>query len=816
MGGLAKLALSLGNKAFATVALVVSCLAVVAGFLVLQQLSNQQYHDVQISHQKQLAAQLFTLTSSKVENLEKQMASIAKSPKIVSLLMSNDSAGIETQEQELSHLFPDALKTCLISADVDDVDPNACIPISFATLNSLRQAKKDGLASIGLMKRGTANAHLLMAHRVINNSDTVVGVLVVTLNPNTVQSLLEGASDFQGYIELQQGTKKVAVLVSHGDASKKQGNASYVQKIPNTYWRTAYWPQETSSTSTSSMVGLAIVIAIIILMWLLREGVRMFLFKRDVATLRIQLADFKLGTLKPKYPLSFSALNTIEKDIQELAKENYLATVKKGATAQSISKKVEENEHNNPAELDMLEEVVDIDPSIFKANDIRGIVDENLNEEIIKAIGQAIGSEAGEQGQTRMVVGRDGRLSSSSLSNALIEGILESGCDVLDIGEVPTPVMYFACEQMGTHSGVMVTGSHNPTQYNGLKTLIAGQIISGEQLQTIYQRIQQGNYRVGEGVLSEADIASDYISRISGDITLSRPMKIVIDCGNGVAGAIAPTLFKALGCEVIELYCDVDGSFPNHHPNPSVPENLNDLTEAVQKHGAELGLAFDGDGDRIGVVDGYGAPIWPDRLMMLFAQDVLSRMPGSVVVYDVKCTNLLGEEISKAGGEAIMTKSGYSFIKKEMQAREAPLAGEMSGHIFFRERWYGFDDGLYAGARLLELLSDDSMQRRATEVFSALPNREGTAEILVEMDENECTRFIRQLAGEGRFDGAEIITIDGLRAEYPNGWGLVRASNTTPGLTLRFEADSIDELHDIQQRFKQQMLQIKPTLILLF
>jgi len=377
-------------------------------------------------------------------------------------------------------------------------------------------------------------------------------------------------------------------------------------------------------------------------------------------------------------------------------------------------------------------------------------------------------------------------------------------------------MMYFACEQMGTHSGVMVTGSHNPTQYNGLKILLADQILSGDKLQGIYQRTQDANLRSGEGVLSEANIEKDYISKIVGDIRVGRAMKIVIDCGNGVAGPVASVLFKALGCEVIELYCDVDGSFPNHHPNPSDPENLHDLTEAVQKHGAELGLAFDGDGDRLGVVDGYGVPIWPDRLMMLFAQDVLSRSPGSVVVYDVKCSNLLGEEISKAGGEAIMTKSGYSFIKSEMQKHDAPLAGEMSGHIFFKERWYGFDDALYAGSRLLELIADDLMQRRATEVFSTLPNREGTAEIIVEMEEGESIPFIRQLAGEGRFDGADINTIDGLRADYPNGWGLVRASNTTPGLTLRFEADSVEELHDIQQRFKQQMLQIKPTLILLF
>jgi len=376
--------------------------------------------------------------------------------------------------------------------------------------------------------------------------------------------------------------------------------------------------------------------------------------------------------------------------------------------------------------------------------------------------------------------------------------------------------MYFACEQMGTHSGVMVTGSHNPAEYNGLKIILAGQVLSEDKLTLLHQRIQDGNLRAGDGSTSEMNIVDDYIRRITSDVRVSRPIKVVIDCGNGVAGAVAPTLFTALGCDVIELHCEVDGNFPNHHPNPSEPDNLQDLTAAVQQHGAELGIAFDGDGDRLGVVDGYGKPIWPDRLMMLFAQDVLSRMPGSVVVYDVKCTNLLGEEISSAGGEAVMTKSGYAFIRDKMQELDASLAGELSGHIFFKERWYGFDDGLYAASRLLELLSNDMMQRRATEVFTTLPKREGTAEIYVEMEEGESHHFIRQLAGEGRFDGAEIVTIDGMRAEYPNGWGLVRASNTMPGLSLRFEADSVDELYDIQQRFKQQILQIKPTLTLLF
>lgn len=813
-----KLIFSLGNMAVATITLIVICLSVVAGFFGLQQLAEQQDQEEQAKYQKMMAVQSHALISSKIESIENQLTSVAQSDLVISLLKDNNEAQIEVQQAALTSLFPSAQKVCLLSADIDDVTPNACIPISFATLNSLRQAKANGMASIGLMKRGTKNAHILAAHRVVDKDNHILGVVLLTLDANVVNKFLDGSDGYQGYVELQQGSKKVAVLASQGDKSKKKGRATFTYKVPNTYWQMAYWPSQNHVTSPSSMIGLMVILGVIIVMWLVREGVRSYLFKRDVATLRRQLDDIKSGALKPNYSVLFSVLNPVVEDIQTLGRENYRATSKKGATADSIGKKIEGSAQPKTTKIQEKEMAgnITISPTLFKANDIRGIVGQELDENIIRLIGHAMGSQADEQGQSKLVVGRDGRLSSPDLSQALIEGILASGCDVIDIGEVPTPVMYYACEHLETHSGVIVTGSHNPSEYNGLKTVIAGQVVSGESLQAIYQRIQQNRLIKGNGVLTSSDIKNDYIGKIVSDVKLSRSMKIVIDCGNGVAGTVAPMLFKGLGCEVIELYTDVDGHFPNHHPNPSVPENMHDLSEAVQKHGAELGIAFDGDGDRLGIVDAHGTPIWPDRLMMLFSQDILSRIAGSTIVYDVKCTNLLREEITQLGGEGVMVRSGYSFIKQEMQTHDALLAGEMSGHIFFKERWYGFDDGLYAAARLLELIANDATQRQATEIFTAIPNREGTPEIFVEMDESESHRFVRQLAGEGNFEGAEVIIIDGLRAEYPNGWGLVRASNTTSGLTLRFEADSLDELHDIQQRFKQQMLQIKPTLILLF
>jgi len=452
----------------------------------------------------------------------------------------------------------------------------------------------------------------------------------------------------------------------------------------------------------------------------------------------------------------------------------------------------------------------------FKAYDIRGIVGQTLDEDCVRDIGGAMGSQALEYGQVSLVVGRDGRLSSPTLSAALMEGILASGCDVIDIGQAPTPLVYFACEQLKTYSGVMITGSHNPPEYNGLKFVLAGKSVVGDELKALYQRIQNNDLLTGQGQLHTVDIVDDYIARIVADIKLSRPFKVVIDCGNGVAGMIAPQLLSELGCEVIPLYCELDGRFPHHHPNPSQPENLQDLINTVQAHDADLGLAFDGDGDRLGVVDGQGQIIWPDRLMMLFAQDLLARKPNATIIYDVKCSYLLANIIEKAGGKAVMCRSGYSVIKNSLHTLNADLAGEMSGHIFFKERWYGFDDGLYSASRLLELLANMPQQPSPTEVFAQIPNQYNTPEIVIEMSDEQSRDLMVQLQQEGEFVGGKINTLDGVRVDYPSAWGLVRSSNTVPSLTLRFEASTMDGLEEIQQQFKQQILTINPTITIPF
>jgi len=448
-------------------------------------------------------------------------------------------------------------------------------------------------------------------------------------------------------------------------------------------------------------------------------------------------------------------------------------------------------------------------PEIFKAYDIRGIVGKTLTADAVRLIGQALGTEAAARRQTTVAVGRDGRLSGPELSAALAFGLNAAGIDVVDIGRVPTPLAYFAAFELGCGSAVAVTGSHNPPDYNGLKMVLGGETLYGEMIQGLRRRIESGRLRQGLGRLSRADVREAYLARIVSDVRLSRPMKIVIDCGNGVAGELAPELFRRMGCEVIELYCDVDGSFPNHHPDPSKPENLQDLIRTLRETDAELGLAFDGDGDRLGVVTKDGEIIYPDRQLMLFAADVLSRNPGASIIYDVKCTRNLARAICYQGGLPLMWKTGHALIKAKLKESGAPLAGEMSGHMFFKERWYGFDDGLYAGARLLEIVSRWRHSANSPNwPLKHLPNSFCTPELNVKMREGEPQALVEKLKADATwlFPGvAELITLDGVRAEFDDGFGLARASNTTPVVVLRFEGDSASALARIQALFKRAL-----------
>ena len=451
---------------------------------------------------------------------------------------------------------------------------------------------------------------------------------------------------------------------------------------------------------------------------------------------------------------------------------------------------------------------------IFKAYDIRGIVRTTLTPETVRQIGQALGSEAVARGIKAIVIGRDGRLSGPELSRALASGITQTGVNVIDIGRVPTPMTYFAAHELGTESCVSVTGSHNPPEYNGLKMVLGGQTLYGEMIQDLRRRITSAEFSQGTGKVRHASVRQAYLDRIVGDVKLSRPMKIVIDCGNGVAGSVAPDLFRRMGCTVTQLFCEVDGNFPNHHPDPSKPENLVDLQRTLRETGAELGLAFDGDGDRLGVVTRDGEIIYPDRQLMLFAADVLTRNPGAEIIYDVKCSRWVAESIRHQGGRPLMWNTGHALIKTKLKETGAPLAGEMSGHMFFKERWYGFDDGLYSGARLLEILS---RVNDPSATLNALPDAFCTPELHIHTAEGENHALLAQLQQTAKFAGAkEIITLDGLRVEYADGFGLARPSNTTPVIVLRFEADSEAALRRIQDDFRGIFRQAAPHLQLPF
>ncbi len=452
-----------------------------------------------------------------------------------------------------------------------------------------------------------------------------------------------------------------------------------------------------------------------------------------------------------------------------------------------------------------------VSASSFKAYDIRGVVGRDIDEAFAEHLGRAFGSEAVKAGDRAVAVGRDGRVSGPALVAALVRGLMSTGLDVVDLGAVTTPMLYYVAAtrgRRGCRSGIMVTGSHNPKDYNGFKMVLAGKAIHGDEIQNLRRRIEAEDYRRGAGRSAPMDVLAEYRARIVGDCRLARPMKIVVDSGNGIPGASAPGILRALGCEVVELYSEVDGDFPNHHPDPSQPENLADLIRTVRETGAELGLAFDGDGDRLGLVTADGEIIYPDRQLMLFAKDILKRRPGASIIFDVKCTQRLAEVIRKAGGKPLMWKTGHSLVKAKLRETKAPIAGEMSGHIFFAERWYGFDDATYTAARLLEIVSRGKNPSR---VLNALPTSFSTPELNVACAEGEPKTVVAQLLAQAEFPGAsEIVTIDGLRADYADGFGLIRASNTTPVLVLRFEGHTPAALERIQGDFMAALRRVKP------
>ena len=791
----------------------------------------------------QVASRVATL----VDIYRSSMGLLAKDPAIADLFMTYDTPRLRDREESLGYLFPNAINIRLLPPGISETNDEVSPPLGYAAIAQMREAESSEAASSAEVHLyDTPQQHINIVQRVMDPAGSgVVGHIMLSLSGDTLTQLLGGVQDIGGYIELQQvGTKGAPIRVSSlGDPEYRGGKPDTVREVAGSRWQIAYWSAQSSLVYLGKLgtwVTVAFLLAAGLLVFLL-----VFLFRKlsvalqqDQVSLVTIMKDFRSHQVSKQYP---AGLREMEETILFMTK---LASVRQFKEDFPVTGREQDVGHESKQapeiEADMLGGVdslradqliveeqsdtldiapdasgpVALDASIFRAYDIRGVVDHSLTVDTVKQIGRAIGSEALQRGRQTVVVGRDGRLSGPALSKALIAGLTETGCNVKDIGVAPTPVLYFAAHYLDTQTGVMVTGSHNPPEYNGLKIMIDGETLSGESIQQLRERVETENFIAGEGRVETINVVPDYIERIRGDVTIQRQLKVVVDCGNGVAGAVIPWLLRELGCTVIELFCEVDGNFPNHHPDPSKPENLKDLIAAVQEHTADIGLAFDGDGDRLGVVSVEGNIIWPDRLLMLLAGDVLERNPGGLIIYDVKCSRLLDDIIKQHGGKPLMWKTGHSFIKAKIQETGALLAGEMSGHIFFKERWFGFDDALYAAARLLEVLAKD--ERPVSTVFAELPDSVNTPELNITMQEGEPQKYIERLLASAHFDEAHITTIDGLRADFDDGWGLVRASNTTPVLVLRFEADSDAALSRIMDEFRRVMLQVEPGLQLPF
>jgi phosphomannomutase/phosphoglucomutase len=754
---------------------------------------------------------------------------LRESPEVREALVTGDPGRLETQEDALTAAHPSLVGAELVAPGRRSVDSNESPPVGFALLEMLQSAEAEGKEPpLEVHFLGEEYQHIALVQPVFGADGAVVGYVRWAVRTDVFAKALRGARLGGGYATISQdiGKGMPLVLAEKGDSRMRKGVPDYSAKVPGTSWLVTFWSQrEHESESSLDRQNLIMVGA--------GAAVLILLVTLSVARRRKRTRPRTAAAKRARTPTQTSVADNIKRRVEEAAQngvDDGLDLSLDPTAGIVVEEEPDPEAEPEPTPRDVGENVdeekkvqetkpmagAQIPETIFRAYDVRGIVGETLSKDIVYDIGRAIGSEACDRQQQTVVVGCDGRLSGPELLEALIEGLRATGRDVIDIGRVPTPVLYFATHYLNTGSGVILTGSHNPPEYNGLKIMLAGETLFGEHIRALRQRIVDADFTVGEGNLQSMDVVPEYIRRVTEDVpvALGNAFSVVVDCGNGVAGDVAPKLIRALGHDVVELYCDVDGNFPNHHPDPSQPENLRDLIAAVKEHEADIGFAFDGDGDRLGVVDATGKIVWPDLQMMLYSRDIMSRNPGAEIVFDVKCSSRLAKVIKKLGGKPVMWKTGHSFIKNKMKESGALLAGEMSGHIFFKERWYGFDDALYAAARMLELLL--GFKQPPSKIFAKLPSGITTPELRLDMSEGEPPALMERLVQTAGFEDAKITTIDGLRVDYPNSWGLVRASNTTPALIFRFEADDQEAMDEIQASFRKLLLAEKSDLALPF
>jgi len=829
------------ESVFLTLFISLTLLLFVGALLVYQQLQSSVSENIK-GNQRSLINSYARQIESSIENYIHIIDLSTKQPGLIKSLRDNDTTTLKQRETMLAYMFPSALRVNILSASFDELDNSVNPPISYSCLDLIQRSHTGKGSTVELHLFGKPHQHIDIVRSIKDSQGEVIGSLLVTLPVQSIKQTIYKMNASGGLLQLiQDNNKGKNVAMAHrGDLTLKDQVTPVSTRIKHSPWKLMYWPNNNSarlSTANTTLywgISAAIWISFSLILFLLYRRLYKALLNDQIMMIKI-VKDVQHGEIGQNYPIALkNCIGTMEQlrmiagDMTGLRKKNK----KKNTEVEDYDSSASETSSQSnfdPLDMDLrasadaleVEMINDnnddsgqVPGSIFKAYDIRGIYPKTLNADIAQAIGRALGSEAQERGQHKIVVARDGRLSGPDLNQSLIRGLQQTGREVIDIGRVPTPVLYFASHYMGNGSGIMLTGSHNPPDYNGMKIMLQGESLHGDAIKGLKSRIDSDRLVSGEGSVQTVDVVPSYIERITSDVRLERPLKIIVDCGNGVAGEIAPQLYKALGCEVIELFCDVDGNFPNHHPDPSKPENLTSLIRAVTEQGADLGLAFDGDGDRLGVIDSSGKIIWPDRYLMILAADVLSRQPGAQIIYDVKCTRDLEDVIAGHGGQPLMWKTGHSFIKAKMLETGAQLAGEMSGHIFFKERWMGFDDALYAGARLLEVLSSD--KQSSSDVFAALPENVCTPELNVSLKEGENFTFMDKLKSNAHFPGAKMIDIDGVRLEFEDGWGLIRASNTTPSLVLRFEAADAAALGRIQDIIRTQMLSINADLDLPF
>lgn len=794
-------------------------------FMVVAPLAGRAYQNAEAS-----AAAPFTAgLDAAIARQAGQAATLAHSPTLIAALASQDPAGIVQAAGEVPLI--DGLSGVRLNlAGQAQVDQGAAVPINFAVLDMINRAERGATPAPEAYKINGKWWVYNVATVSQNPQSALLGTLVLAFEMQPlIQALALPDPEF-GQLRLQQSVlgSPPQLLVEQG-SNVSSTHYAYATSNPN--WRMEFSPgprfQPPFAWSSLGLLMLAAAIAIGCAALAVRLAQRQLYarIEADARQLEQLLQELSGGKAVKAFGLSLAPLNGLAQGLARLSLRERTGQPVDGATDEPLPAADAWNpifQHTDILEMDMPEPLPDdalhlppaLPHGIFRAYDIRGIVGSTLTVDTAYWVGRAVGAQSLAMGEANVNVGRDGRLSGPQLVQPLIQGLVDAGCHVSDVGLVPTPALYYANHVLDGRSGVMLTGSHNPPDYNGFKVVIAGDTLANEQILALHQRLQQNDLSQGRGSVQHVDILERYAAQIRDDIVLTRRLKVVVDCGNGVGAVVAPQLIQSLGCDVIPLFCEVDGHFPNHHPDPSKAANLQALIAKVSETGADLGLAFDGDADRVGVITNTGRIIHADRMLMLFARDVLSRNPGADVIYDVKCTRRLGPLIKKHGGRPVMWKTGHSLIKKEMKRTGALVAGEMSGHIFFKERWFGFDDGIYSAARLLEILSQEKIS--AEELFAAFADDISTPELNIPVTEDSKFSIIDALHHGARWGDAQLTTIDGVRVDYPRGWGLVRASNTTPVLVTRFEAEDAEELARIQGVFRTQLLKVAPDLQLPF